>query len=305
MSRGRRHIPDATICLGRPTDPTSRAHAFPGPMSFQTACSRSCPPQDRCVRRLAQSWPNHACQIRARVAWLMPSDRSEVRPHLPRRDLLTSPRAIDVQGAPQAPSPSSAKPMLAQRQGSAPARTPRSDPTICSRLSSHACLSTPPAPGPRRRITSETVPSRTRRNWGPAPGPRDARWEEVAYPYPNFLPGVFWSRRTPNAEGAVAPQVSARLPHTAGAPIPKELGVGTRPKRCTLERSCFTISSLFCQVFSAMRAELRRALTTATAPCTITLGRRWRLPAPTPVAGRRPKRCTLERRWSIIPYFFS
>ena len=198
MSRGRRHIPDATICLGRPTDPTSRAHAFPGPMSFQTACSRSCPPQDRCVRRLAQSWPNHACQIRARVAWLMPSDRSEVRRHLPRRDLLTSPRAIDVQGAPQAPSPSSAKPMLAQRQGSAPARTPRSDPTICSRLSSHACLSTPPAPGPRRRITSETVPSRTRRNWGPAPGPRDARWEEVAYPYPNFLPGVFWSRRTPN-----------------------------------------------------------------------------------------------------------
>ena len=177
--------------------------------------SRSCPPQDRCVRRLAQSWPNHACQIRARVAWLMPSDRSEVRPHLPRRDLLTSPRAIDVQGAPQAPSPSSAKPMLAQRQGSAPARTPRSDPTICSRLSSHACLSTPPAPGPRRRITSETVPSRTRRNWGPAPGPRDARWEEVAYPYPNFLPGVFWSRRTPNADGAVAPQVSARLPHTA------------------------------------------------------------------------------------------
>ena len=134
VSRGRRHIPDATICLGRPTDPTSRAHAFPGPMSFQTACSRSCPPQDRCVRRLAQSWPNHACQIRARVAWLMPSDRSaEVRPHLPRRDLLTSPRAIDVQGAPQAPSPSSAKPMLAQRQGSAPARTPRSDPTICSR----------------------------------------------------------------------------------------------------------------------------------------------------------------------------
>ena len=156
-----------------------------------------------------------------------------------------------------------------------------------------------------RRITSETVPSRTRRNWGPAPGPRDARWEEVAYPYPNFLPGVFWSRRTPNADGAVAPQVSARLPHTAGAPIPKELGVGTRPKRCTLERSCFTISSLFCQVFSAMRAELRRALTTATAPCTITLGRRWRLPAPTPVAGRRPKRCTLERRWSSIPYFFS
>ena len=69
----------------------------------------------------------------------------------------------------------------------------------------------------------------------------------------------------------MAPQVSARLPHTAGAPIPKELGVGTRPKRCTLERSCFTISSLFCQVFSAMRAELRRALTTATAPCTITL----------------------------------
>ena len=103
----------------------------------------------------------------------------------------------------------------------------------------------------------------------------------------------------------MAPQVSARLPHTAGAPIPKELGVGTRPKRCTLERSCFTISSLFCQVFSAMRAELRRALTTATAPCTITLGRRWRLPAPTPVAGRRPKRRTLERRWSRIPYFFS
>ena len=228
--------------------------------------SRSCPPQDRCARRLAQSWPNHACQIRARVAWLMPSDRSEVRPHLPRRDLLTSPRAIDVQGAPQAPSPSSAKPMLAQRQGSAPARTPRSDPTICSRLSSHACLSTPPAPGPRRRITSETVPSRTRRNWGPAPGPRDARWEEVAYPYPNFLPGVFWSRRTPNAEGAVAPQVSARLPHTAGAPIPKELGVGTRPKRCTLERSCLTTSSLFCQVFSAMRAELTRGQTTATRP---------------------------------------
>ena len=37
--------------------------------------SRSCPPQDRCVRRLAQSWPNNACQIRARVAWLMPSVR--------------------------------------------------------------------------------------------------------------------------------------------------------------------------------------------------------------------------------------
>lgn len=181
VSRGRRHIPDATICLGRPTDPTSRAHAFPGPMSFQTACSRSCPPQDRCVRRLAQSWPNHACQIRARVAWLMPSDRSEVRPHLPRRDLLTSPRAIDVQGAPQAPSPSSAKPMLAQRQGSAPARTPRSDPTICSRLSSHACLSTPPAPGPADHLGDRSQPN------------------------------------------------------------PKKLGASTRPKRCTLGRSCLSI----------------------------------------------------------------
>eukprot|EP00964_Phaeocystis_antarctica_P026234 scaffold14767_cov36-Phaeocystis_antarctica.AAC.1 len=48
-------------------------------------------PQDRRVRRPAQSWPGHACQTRARVAWLMPSDRSEVRQHLLRRDHLTSP----------------------------------------------------------------------------------------------------------------------------------------------------------------------------------------------------------------------
>ena len=72
------------------------------------------------------------------------------------------------------------------------------------------------------------------------------------------------SRRTPNAEGA-AP-ASARLPRTAGAPVPKELGIGTRPKSCTLEGSCLSIPLLFCQVVSAMRAELRRALTTRHRP---------------------------------------
>ena len=169
------HMPRSTYRPNLTCPRLSRPNVIPN------SRSRSCPPQDRCVRRLAQSWPNHACQIRARVAWLMPSDRSEVRRHLPRRDLLTSPRAIDVQGAPQAPSPSSAKPMLAQRQGSAPARTPRSDPTICSRLSSHACLSTPPAPGPADHLGDRSQPN------------------------------------------------------------PKKLGASTRPKRCTLGRSCLSI----------------------------------------------------------------
>eukprot|EP00964_Phaeocystis_antarctica_P090730 scaffold58092_cov42-Phaeocystis_antarctica.AAC.1 len=49
---------------------------------------------------------------------------------------------------------------------------------------------------------------------------------------------------SPNAERrgphGAAP-ASARLPRTAGAPIPGELGVGTRPKRCTLEQSCLSI----------------------------------------------------------------
>ena len=33
-----------------------------------------------------------------------------------------------------------------------------------------------------------------------------------------------------------AAPASARLPRAAGAPIPKELGIGTRPKSCTLGR---------------------------------------------------------------------
>ena len=62
VSRGRRHIPDATICLGRPTDPTSRAHAFPGPMSFQTAAAV------RARHRTAacDDWLNHGPIMHAR-----------------------------------------------------------------------------------------------------------------------------------------------------------------------------------------------------------------------------------------------
>ena len=74
----------------------------------------------------------------------------------------------------------------------------------------------PMAPPRRAPASPAQQVRRSRGNWGSAPGPKDARWNKAAYPYPNF----------------------------------------------------------FCQVFSAMRAELRRALTTATAPCSITLGRR-------------------------------
>jgi len=146
--------PDASDDL--PTQPHMRT-PFPT-QSNQPAAVRA-RPQDRRVRRPAQSRPGHACQTRARVAWLMPSDRSEVRHYLPRRDHLTS-----------------------------PARDRRSRCFLAMR-----------------------------------------------------------SRRMPNAEAPVAP-----------------------PRRAP--------ASPAQQVFSAMRAELRRALTTATAPCTITLGRRcfWR-----------------------------
>ena len=71
-------------------------------------------------------------------------------------------------------------------------------------------------PPPRAQSRSGEGSACLRPLQSPPAGPKDARWNEAAYPYPNF----------------------------------------------------------FCQVFSAMRAELRRALTTATAPCTITLGRR-------------------------------
>ena len=59
-----------------------------------------------------------------------------------------------------------------------------------------------------------------------------------------FLPGVSGEEESPNAEcrgrRGAAP-ASARLPRTAGAPIPKDLGTGTWPKSCTLERSCLSI----------------------------------------------------------------
>ena len=45
-----------------------------------------------------------------------------------------------------------------------------------------------------------------------------------------------------------------------------KLGIGTRPKSCTLEGSCLSIPLLLCQVVSAMRAELRRALSTRHSP---------------------------------------
>lgn len=133
------------------TDPTSRAHAFPNPID--PTCSRSCAPIGP-LRATTGSitCSVHGCRTSARVAWLMPSDQPEGRRHHPQRDLPAPCARSTMKVRPSPPGPSSAQPVLHQRHRSALAHAPRSDPTFCSPLSSHAC---PPA---RRPATALRTP---------------------------------------------------------------------------------------------------------------------------------------------------